>query len=196
MSLDRGGGPESSKSSWFSTRFHLRVLAPHSQGPEVSQLTASSDTYNKALEVLARGPRATKDLGRWLAQREHSPDDINAVLARLTERGLLNDPAYATMLARSRLTTHHMSRRRIAAELAKRGIDRSVADAAIAGVMEDEAVDERAMVRTAGAKKLKSLAKLDPDLQRRRVYGFLARKGFPADLVREVVAELLRDTHS
>ena len=31
MSLDRGGGPESSKSSWFSTRFHLTksIRIPH-----------------------------------------------------------------------------------------------------------------------------------------------------------------------
>lgn len=158
----------------------------------MTQGTAFADTYNKALEVLARGPRATRDLGRWLAQREHSSDDIAAALARLTERGLLNDAVYAATFARSRLTTHRMSRRRIVAELAKRGVERAVADAAIAEAMEDEAIDERAMVRAAGAKKLRSLAKLDPDVQRRRVYGFLARKGFPADLVREVVAALLK----
>ena len=157
----------------------------------MTQGTAFADTYNKALEVLARGPRATKDLGRWLAQREHSPDDISAALERLTERGLLNDAAYATMFARSRLTTHHMSRRRIAAELAKRGVDRAVADAAIAEVMEDEAIDERAMVSAAAAKKMRSLAQLGPDVQRRRLYGFLARKGYPADLVRSVVATLM-----
>ena len=156
----------------------------------MAEVTAFADTYNKALEVLARGPKATKDLGRWLAQREHSPDDISATLERLTERGLLNDAAYATMFARSRLTTHHMSRRRISAELAKRGVERAVADAAIAEVMEDEAIDERAMVRAAAVKKLRSLAKLEADVQRRRLYGFLARKGYPADLVREAVAAL------
>jgi SOS response regulatory protein OraA/RecX len=157
----------------------------------VTQVTAFADTYNKALEVLARGPKATKDLGRWLAQRDHTPEDISATLVRLTERGLLNDAAYAAMFARSRLTTHHMSRRRIGAELAKRGVERAIADAAIAEVMDDEAIDERAMVTAAAAKKLRSLAKLERDVQRRRLYGFLARKGYPADLVREVVASLM-----
>lgn len=158
----------------------------------MAEVTAFADTYNKALEALARGPRATKDLGRWLAQRDHAPEDISAALARLTERGLLNDAAYATMFARSKLTTHHMSRRRIAAELAKRGVERAVADAAIAEVMEDEAIDERAMVRAAAAKKLRTLAMLGRDVQRRRLYGFLARKGYPADLVRDAVAALLQ----
>lgn len=158
----------------------------------MTNTTAFADTYNKALEVLARGPRATKDLGRWLAQREHSPEEISAALERLTERGLLNDAAYATTFARSRFTTHHMSRRRISAELARRGVERAVADAAIAEVIDDEAIDERAMVNAAAAKKLKTLAKLEPDVRRRRLYGFLARKGYPASLVRDAVATLTR----
>lgn len=162
----------------------------------MTQGTAFADTYNRALEVLARGPRATKDLARWLAQRDHSADDITAALARLTERGLLNDAAYAAMFARSRLTTHRMSRRRIAAELAKRGVARAIADAAIAEVMNDEAIDERAMVSAAAAKKLRSLAKLERDVQRRRLYGYLARKGYAANLVREVVAALLHANHA
>jgi regulatory protein len=157
----------------------------------VADPTNSTVIYNKALEVLARGPKSVKDLTRWLLARDYLPDDVTTAIARLTARGLLNDAAYATMFARSRLTTHHMSRRRTAVELAKRGVERAIADAAIAEVMDDEAIDERAMVGAAAAKKLKSLAALAPDVQRRRLYGFLARKGYPADLVREAVAALL-----
>jgi regulatory protein len=160
----------------------------------MTDVAVFADTYNKALEVLARGPRAAKDLARWLLQREHPREEVEAAITRLTERGLLNDAAYAVMFARSRLTTHHMSRRRIAAELAKRGVERATADAAIAEVMEDEAIDERAMVSSAGEKKLRSLANLERDVQRRRLYGFLARKGYPADLVRDVVATLMAAT--
>ena len=85
-----------------------------------------------------------------------------------------------------------MSRRRIAAELAKRGVARELADAAIAEVMSDENIDERAIVEAAAAKKFRSFAKLDADVQRRRLYGFLARKGFAPDLVRETVQRLTR----
>lgn len=145
-------------------------------------------TYSHALEALARSMRSTKDLARWLSQREHPREEIDETVARLTERGFLNDTEYARAFARSRFVTHRMSRRRISAELAKRGIDRAVADAAIGEVVEGEAIDERAMVKTAAEKKLRSLAKLAPDVQRRRLYAFLARKGYPADLVREVVA--------
>lgn len=158
----------------------------------MAEVATFTDTYNKALEVLARGPKSTKDLGRWLAQRDHQPDDISAAIAKLTERGLLNDGAYAVMFARSRFTTHHMSRRRIGAELAKRGVDRAVAEAAINEVIVDENVDEAAMVDAAAIKKFRTLDQLEPDVRRRRLYGFLARKGFAPDLVRAAVAKLTR----
>ena len=62
-------------------------------------------------------------------------------------------------------------------------------DDAINEVMADENVDERAMVEAAAVKKLRTLAKLEPDVRRRRLYGFLARKGYAPDLVRETVAK-------
>ena len=158
----------------------------------MAEVTPFVAAYNKALECLARGAKSTRDLGRWLAQREHAPGDVATVLARLTERGLLNDADYAVLFTRSRATTRGMSRRRIAAELAKRGVARELVDAAITEVMADESIDERAMVESAAAKKFKSLAKLEPQTQRTRLYGFLARKGYPPDLVRETVAKFTR----
>jgi regulatory protein len=160
----------------------------------VAEITAFTAAYNKALECLARGAKSTRDLGRWLAQREHAPDDVAAVLARLTERGLLNDADYAVLFARSRATTRGMSRRRIAAELAKRGVARELVDAAITEVMADESIDERAMVDAAAKKKFRSLEKLESAVQRQRLYGFLARKGYPPDLVRETVNRMTRAT--
>jgi regulatory protein len=142
------------------------------------------------LEVLARGPKSVRDLTRWLLARDHPAEEVAAAIERLTERGLLNDAAYATMFARSRFTTHHMSRRRIGAELARRGVDRAIADAAINEVVVDENVDERAMVEAAAVKKYRTLETLEPDVRRRRLYGFLARKGFQPDLVRAAVKKL------
>jgi regulatory protein len=175
-------------------RLGLRVGADYSDAlaAGVEDASARVGAYDKALECLARGARSTKDLARWLAQREHSQEHIAAALERLTELGLLNDVEFARSFARSRATARAMSRRRIQAELARRGIARNLADAALAEVMDDESVDERAMVEAAAVRKLRTLGKLAPDVQRRRLYGFLSRKGHPAELVREAVAKLTR----
>lgn len=175
-------------------RLGLRVGADYGDAlaTGVAEASARVAAYDKAIECLARGARSTKDLARWLAQREHAKEHIAAALERLTELGLLNDAEFARSFARSRATARSMSRRRIQAELAKRGIAREFADAAIHEVMTDESVDEGAMVEAAAARKFRTLQKLEPDVQRRRLYGFLSRKGHPADLVRAAVAKLTR----
>jgi regulatory protein len=149
-------------------------------------------TYSKALEALTRRARSTAELARWLTERDHAPEHIERSIARLQELGYLDDAQYALAFARSRATARGMSRRRIQAELARRGVARDLADAAIAGVMQDEGVDERALIESAAAKKLRGMTKLEPDVRRRRLYGFLARKGFAADLIRETVSRLAR----
>jgi regulatory protein len=158
----------------------------------VSDKPARLAAFDKALEAIALRARSVRELERWLAQREYPLDEIVAAIERLTSLGLLNDVEYARSFARSRTLGRGMSRRRVQAELARRGVPRQVADAAIAEVMADEAVDEQALVEAAAAKKLRSLAKLEPEVQRRRLYGFLARQGFPGDLVRATVARLMR----
>jgi regulatory protein len=148
--------------------------------------------YNKAIECLARAPRSTKDLTRWLLDREYTPEDVAAAVEKLTARGLLNDAQFALLFTRSRMTNRGQSRLRVQLELAKRGIARDLVDAAIDEVMSDESFDERAMVETAAAKKFRSLSKLEPEVQKRRLYGFLARKGYPSTLVRDAVYKLTR----
>ena len=105
-------------------------------------------------------------------------------------RGLLNDAAYAHHVRAQPLhdAPHVAPAHR--GRAGKRGIDRAIADAAISEVIVDENIDERAMVEAAAVKKLRPLEKLEPDVRRRRLYGFLARKGFAADLVRAAVKRL------
>ncbi|HVT40269.1 MAG TPA: regulatory protein RecX [Gemmatimonadaceae bacterium] len=154
--------------------------------------TADQAAFDKALEAIALRARSVKELERWLAQREHAPEHIAAAVQRLISLDLLNDAEYARSFARSRTLGRGMSRRRVQAELARRGIAREVADVAIGDVMADEAVDEQALVEAAAAKKMRALVELEPEVQRRRLYGFLARQGFPGDLVRATVAKLTR----
>jgi regulatory protein len=149
--------------------------------------------FDRALDALARRSRSVKELERWLAQREYQREEIAGTIERLVVRGLLNDEEYARLFVRSRLLGRGQSRRRIQAELTRRGVSRDVADAALAEVMEDESVDERALVESAARKKMRSLEKLEPDVRRRRLLGFLARRGYDANMVRETVAKLSRE---
>jgi regulatory protein len=143
--------------------------------------------YNKALDALARRSRSTRDLERWLREREFPPEEIAEAVERLTAAGLLSDERFALSFARSRLVDRGMSRRRVAMELTRHGVDRELVEEVMLQVMADEGIDEDAAVEAVARKKWRSLAKLEPQIGQRRLLGFLARKGFDGDAVRRVV---------
>lgn len=146
--------------------------------------------YDRALAMLALRSRSTRELSRALVRKGEDAEHVDHAIERLTTQGLLDDAAFAESFARSRVIGAKESRRRVQQGLAKRGIPRVVSDAAIDAVMRDEEVDAQAMVLEAARKKLRALATLEPGVRRRRLYGFLARRGHDADDIRRVMHEL------
>lgn len=147
--------------------------------------------YNYALDLLAARAYSAKELGRKLAQKGAEPDELQAVLERLTTAGLLDDSRYALAFARTKLLGPGASTRRIKQELSKKGVDAEVATNAIDQVVQDEAIDTRDVVLRAAKKKLATMGDLDPITLRRRLYGFLARRGYDLDEIQSVVREVL-----
>ena len=156
--------------------------------------SGSAPALARAIEALARRQRSAHELERWLADRNYPEDEIAVTVEHLSARGLLNDAEYAKSFVRSRLLGRGQSRRRIQGELARRGISRELANAAISDVMAADETTDAELVERAALKKLRSLGKLDPEVRRRRLHGFLARQGFPAGIARETAERLLRST--
>jgi regulatory protein len=148
-------------------------------------------TYERALDMLEARARGADELRRLLVRKGEPAAEVDETIERLTRAGLLDDANYARQLARSKALGAGMSRRRIQLELSKRGVARDVSTEAIARVFEDESVDEEKLIERAAAKKLRTLAKLDSATQRRRLYAFLARRGFDADDIQRVLRNLV-----
>jgi regulatory protein len=152
-----------------------------------------ASAYTKALDALSRRSLSSRDLERWLKEREFEATEIADVIERLTSSGLLNDERYAHSFARSRLMNRGMSKRRVGMELSRHGISRELANEVIAQVTDEEGIDEESSVDAAAQKKWKSLSKLEPAVAERRLFGFLARKGFDSNNVRNAVRRLVGD---
>ncbi len=156
---------------------------------------AALRTYDRALNMLAFRGRASRELARSLERKGEPREHVARAIERLTEQGLLDDAAFAESFTRAKVLGAKQSRRRVQQDLARKGVAREVSDAAITAVFEDEQVDQRQIVEEAARKKLVSLRKLDPTVRRRRLYAFLARRGYDSEDIRaamDAVGEALR----
>jgi regulatory protein len=154
---------------------------------DVRREAAVLATYDRALNMLALRARSARELRRQLVKKGEPADQVDAAIARLVAARLLDDAAFARQFARSKAMGAGMSRRRIQQELFRRGVARDIGDGAIADVFEEEELDEGAVVERAARKKLRSLKNLDTETRNRRLYAFLARRGYDLDDIRRAI---------
>lgn len=146
--------------------------------------------YNRALDLLSARPYTVKQLRRKLIQKEISVDEAEAVIARLVGAGLLDDERYALAYARSKLVGQGSSARRISQDLARKGVNAELSKQAIAQVVDEEKVDTTAVIERVARKKIASMGDLEPVVLRRRLFAFLARRGYELDEIRGVVGRV------
>jgi regulatory protein len=151
-------------------------------------------TYARALDMLEARARAVTELRRLLIKKGEPPEEVDAAIERLRVAGVLDDANFARQLTRSKALGGGHSRRRIQLELAKRGVARDVSDEAIEEVFEEEGIDEAAAIERVARKKLRLLGGLDLATQKRRLFGFLARRGYDSDAIARVLRVVLTPT--
>lgn len=149
-----------------------------------------SSVYEQAMRLLEFRPRSVDELRRRLLQRGADKTEVEDVVVRLRDQKLLDDTDFAEQFARSKVLGAGASRRRIVQELARKGVARDVADSAVDGLMEREGIDPSAAIHRVAARKWRSLAKLDDVTKKRRLYAFLARRGFSPDEIRSAMSVL------
>jgi regulatory protein len=191
VELDGRAGPTVSLD--IIDRLTLRVGAAIDDAVlhQLEREAAALQTYDRAVNLLAVRARSARELRRRLVQKGEDPALVDAAIERLVARGGGAAAAVARQLTRSKVLGSGASRRRVQQELFKKGVARDTADAAIAEVFEEEAVDEQAVVDAVAHKRVRTLAKLDPATRRRRLYGFLARKGYDGDKIRLAMQRVL-----
>jgi regulatory protein len=159
----------------------------------VSSNKPKRSTYERALDMLEARARAVEELRRLLIKKGEPQPDVDEAIERLRAAGLLDDANFAQQLARSKAVGAGLSRRRIQQELTKRGVARSTADRAVEQVFGDEGIDEDASIERVARKKLRTLAKVDEGTRKRRLYGFLARRGYDNDDIQRILRQVLAD---
>jgi regulatory protein len=144
-----------------------------------------------ALDLLARKAWTGRDLARRLCRRGAPADVADAVVADMVARGYVDDRAFALTWAESRARDRGFGRQRLRQELVARGIARPLVEAAIERAFEE--TDELLRARLAATRRLAMLRRGAPDQIARRLHDYLRRRGYPGDIVRQVLRALGSD---
>lgn len=171
---------------------HLRVGDEVTEGrlAEVERRDRGWQAREAALHLLAVRPRAAVELARRLRMKGYEPEVTDEVIERLRELGMIDDAAFAETVVRDRVRLRPSGARRLVSELRAKGVDEGVAREAIRDTLEGEGTNERELALRA-AEKWRTRPGEERDRARRRLQGFLARRGFGGETIREVIDELL-----
>lgn len=152
-----------------------------------AEVEAARDIVLRRLDRSA-APRAA--LAELLARKEVDPRVAEEVLDRLESAGLIDDAAYAAVLARTRFAEKGAARRAIADELRRKGLG----EAAIAPALDQiDAEDEDAAALALARKKLASTRRLEPLVRKRRVAAMLGRKGYSSGVAMRAIERALAE---
>jgi regulatory protein len=173
----------------FALALHLAEDAALHTGMELSEAQVNAlqeadarhSAHEAALRLLSYRPRSEKEMRRRLGRRGISLRLIDETVRRLRERGYLDDEAFARFWTETREATSPRSRRLIAQELRAQGVDTETAAAATVSVADEEAAYR------AASRRLHAFRGLDYDTFRRRLGGFLVRRGFSYEVARRTM---------
>jgi regulatory protein len=136
----------------------------------------------RALNLLGYRARSEGELRERLGRYGYAPQTVEAVIGRLGELAYLDDEEFARQRAQEKARKY--GPRRVSADLMKSGVGRDLASRAVAE--EFEGRSELADARSAASRRYNGEGS---EAEARRVYGFLARRGYSAGVCAEVAKE-------
>jgi regulatory protein len=171
---------------------HLRVGEEVTEArlAELERRDRGWQAREAALNLLAVRARSAAELIRRLRMKGYEPELAAEVVERMREVGMIDDAAFAGMLVRDRVRLRPQGTRRLENELRAKGVDSEIARDAIRETLEGEGTDDHELALRA-AEKWKPRAGEEPDRARRRLHGYLARRGFGGETIREVMDQVL-----
>lgn len=136
--------------------------------------------YDAAVRLLAIRGRSTQEIIGRLRRKGMRPDAVESAVGRLETDGVLDDARFAREFAHQHHTRGY-GPVWILAALSRRGVERHAAERAVAALEADTNAEDR--VVALARKRAARLRGLAPQTARRRLVGYLRRRGYSADQV-------------
>ena len=142
---------------------------------------------NAAYRYITYRPRSRSELEGKLRKKAFSEDIITTVIDLCARLNYIDDDQFARQWTLSRIRFRGFGRHRIAGELRSKGIDREIIREVFGEVFSEGQEIETA--KRVAERKIISMNSLDRETRRRRLRGFLERKGFSFSIIMTVLRE-------
>ncbi len=151
----------------------------------------TKDAYEEALQsafnFLSYRPRSEAEVVQHLQKRETPEETVQQVLDRLRALEFTNDQQFAQTWVNNRSEFRPRGARALRQELRQKGVAESHIQAALVDV------DEGQLALEAARKKAVRYAGLDKPVFQKKMYGFLARRGFNHDAIQDAIRQVWSD---
>jgi regulatory protein len=165
--------------------------APHEDGLGRDKREVRAE--NVSMHALTRRGMSRWELEKTLFARDLDEQVVAEELERLESVGLIDDAALAETFVRTQHERKGLGRSALTAELRRRHISQDDIELALEQVDDD---DEQSRATELALKRAPQLHSFDLETAKRRLTGFLMRKGYASSIVRAAVDEALADRAS
>ena len=127
------------------------------------------------------------EMSQRLAREGFSEAAVETAIEELIDSGHIRDRKYAENWIVRRQKSNPRGKTLLKRELLDKGVDRQTAEQVVAQV---EMKDETTLALQIAQKRMKQYQRLPVHTAKRRLHGFLARRGFGSEIVRDVLDQI------
>jgi regulatory protein len=162
-----------------------QIPIPEADRP--SETETGERCYNAALRFIKYRPRSEREVRDRLRYRGFAPEEIEAAIASLKDKRLIDDAAFARFWADNRDSFSPRGKRLMKMELRQKGIGADIIQQTVSET------DDAGGAYRAAIQKARSLARDDFRTFERRLGGYLQRRGFGYGVIKQVVQHIWED---
>lgn len=167
-----------------------------------------NDIYQRALAFLSYRPRSAREVEQRMRRKGFDPEQVAGVMDKLRAGNYIDDREFARFWVGNRMTFSPRGPRLLRSELRQKGVPADIVDEVLneqaegqkeivqqaeeANAEYDVAVDEPlagtdlANALALSRKRMRAYGSLEPQAAKRRLSGFLARRGYGFDVIEQV----------
>ncbi len=150
--------------------------------PRIDSENNRNLAFNFALKYLSFRNRSTKEVYDYLIRKRFIDETINPALKRLVDLKFLNDDNFARVWVESRQKYKGKSKFILRNELKLKGLNNDQIEPVL-----NDAMDDFETAKIAYEKKKRILGNLPPEEFKKKMAGFLQRRGYSWDVVSKLL---------